>query len=458
MKIFIGHPTANQFFRHMTSAFERAGVLGRAATGLNGGPALGLIGNLLPSSLRRELARRSFPEPWGRQLHTRPVLELSRLVLLRLGMKTWCQGETALFGVDAVFHDFDRWMAQGLAGASAIYLYEDGALSSFQRAASLGITRIYDLPIAFWETARRLLEEEASRLPQWAETLGGGIKDSPAKLARKTRELELAEFVITPSQFVADSLPDWAKTSKRVIISPFGSPASLTNAWGDGRFDLESRNLATGRPLRVLFAGSMGQRKGLGDLFTAMRLLKRDDVELVVMGSLQAPIQFYRSEFPDFIYEPGRPHDQVLELMRSCDVFCLPSIVEGRALVMQEAMSQGLPIIITSNTGGADLVREELQSQNDGYPQKASDSGAVLKQTISENLAFQHSQPLHYGRFATGFLVPIRSPEAIADAIAWCADHRPELAEMGLAARLKAATYTWEDYGDRVLAAITKES
>jgi glycosyltransferase involved in cell wall biosynthesis len=159
----------------------------------------------------------------------------------------------------------------------------------------------------------------------------------------------------------------------------------------------------------------MSQRKGLGDLFAAVRLLNRRDIELVVMGSSEAPMEFYRKQYPDFIYEPGRPNDQVLALMRTCDVFCLPSIVEGRALVMQEAMSQGLPIIITANTGGEDLVKE------DG---------------------------------STGFLVPIRSPQLIAEKLNWMLDNRAETKEMGKKAKQHAAEYTWKKYGDNIIDAI----
>jgi hypothetical protein len=49
-------------------------------------------------------------------------------------------------------------------------------------------------------------------------------------------------------------------------------------------------------------------------------------------------------------YEPTRSHDKVLDLMRVVIYFLL-AIELGRALVIQEAMSQGLPIIITANTG-----------------------------------------------------------------------------------------------------------
>ena len=44
--------------------------------------------------------------------------------------------------------------------------------------------------------------------------------------------------------------------------------------------------------------------------------------------------------------------------MKEHDALVLPSIVEGRALVQQEALSCGLPIIVTPNTGGEDLIEE----------------------------------------------------------------------------------------------------
>ena len=76
------------------------------------------------------------------------------------------------------------------------------------------------------------------------------------------------------------------------------------------------------------------------------------------MGSPIAPMDFYRSQYRDFTYMSTRPHHEVLELMQSCDALVLPSIAEGRALVQQEAMANGLPLIVTPNTGGEDLVVE----------------------------------------------------------------------------------------------------
>ncbi len=349
------------------------------------------------------------------KINTDWSLELARMFFPKLGLSRFVQHEYGIACVDAVYQRLDKKVAKDLPSlaskeqVNAVYAYEDGALETFTTAKNLGLKCIYDLPIAYWETGRKLMIEEAERLPAWAPTLGGGIKDSPKKLKRKTRELELADVVVGPGEFVINSLPAWAK-QKKVIVSPFGSPVASNNS--------ENIEQSSGkkRRLRVLFAGSMGQRKGLGDLFAAIRQLPAEHIELVVMGSLLAPLEFYKKVLPNFTFEPGRPHEDVLALMRSCDVFCLPSIVEGRALVMQEAMSQGLPLIITPNTGGADLIEEG----------------------------------------STGFLVPIRSPRAIAEKLDWFLSNRAVTTEMGLNAKKHARAYTWGKYGTHIVDSLLK--
>jgi len=77
-------------------------------------------------------------------------------------------------------------------------------------------------------------------------------------------------------------------------------------------------------------------------------------------------------------------------------------------------MSQGLSLIITPNTGGEDLIAEG----------------------------------------GTGFLVPIRRADKIAEKISWFADHRSSLVEMSLAAQTKAGQTTWEMYGKTIASTI----
>jgi glycosyltransferase involved in cell wall biosynthesis len=402
----VSHPSGNTFVRALLAGLQREQRLGlfTTALGFADEPALA---RLLPGSLRGEIQRRRYEVP-SERLWSRPLRELARVGAGRLGPKSLIAHETGWACVDAVYRGLDAAVSARLPrwterfGLKSVYAYEDGALATLRQAKRLGLQAVYDLPIAYWETLRRLIRQECERLPQWEPTFVGGSRDSEAKLARKTAELDAAEVVVVPSQFVLESLPAAARETKQCLIAEFGTPAIP---------EVQRPPRSKDAKLRVLFAGSMSQRKGLGDLFAAVRLLKRSDVELVVMGSLQVPMEFYRSQLADFTYEPTRPHSEVLKLMGTCDVLCLPSIVEGRALVQQEAMACGLPLIVTRNAGAEDLVEE--------------------------------------GR--TGFLVPIASPEAIADRINWFADHTDILQDMRSAARHKALALTWERYATRIM-------
>jgi len=409
--ILLSHPTGNAFVRALLATLHEAGLLGQFETGIavrGSEPWL----RWLPSGWRREALRRHFDLPADR-LVTHPAMELARLAALRAGVTFLTRHEQGRFSVDAVYQAVDRAVAEALPQTRsrrdirAVYAYEDGALETFRAARRLGLGRVYDLPIAYWETSRRLMEEEQQRMPHWRITMEA-LWDSQEKVDRKTEELALAEVVVCPSDFVRDTLPAAAQAGKTCLVAPFGSPPLPPG---------EPARRPRGGKLRVLFAGSMSQRKGLADLFGAMKQLNRSDVELVVFGSPVAPMPFYRHEYADFIHEPPRPHAEVLRLMETCDVLVLPSIVEGRALVQQEALSRGLPVIVTRHAGGADLVVEG----------------------------------------ETGFLVPIRSPEAIAEKLDWLASNREALEAMRPAARRMAAARSWEAYGAAIAGLLRKK-
>jgi glycosyltransferase involved in cell wall biosynthesis len=82
--------------------------------------------------------------------------------------------------------------------------------------------------------------------------------------------------------------------------------------------------------------------------------------------------------------------------------------------VQQEAMACGLPVIATRNAGADDAIIEG----------------------------------------ETGFLVPIRSPESIAEKISWCARNRSRISGMRLAAKKRARDFTWRSYSEAIVTAV----
>ncbi|QES87988.1 glycosyltransferase family 4 protein [Rhizosphaericola mali] len=406
MSIVVSHPTGNQNVRALLAALERNNLLNKYFTTVGFSENTSLIKFLGP--LKNEAIKRLYSENIYQKTETFPWLELGRIFANKAHLPYLTQHENGIFSVDHIYKNIDNHTAKFLAKRSlhiqGIYSYEDCAFNSFKVAKEHGMSCYYELPIAYWATAKSLLTKEADRLPEWAITLGGGIADSEEKLNRKSTELNLADKIIVPSKFVKDSLPKEIDLQK-VIMSPFGSPSI------NPQLKLPSLSELKTRKLKVLFVGGMGQRKGLGDLFNAMKTLNGENVELIVLGSPLVDLEFYKKQYPSFIYAGLKPHAEVLQLMSECDVFCLPSIVEGRALVLQEAMSQGLPLIITPNTGGEDLIEE--------------------------------------GK--TGFLVNCGDHNKIAEKIQWLSEHKEELLEMKYNAIKKATLYSWEGYGDLIV-------
>jgi len=100
--------------------------------------------------------------------------------------------------------------------------------------------------------------------------------------------------------------------------------------------------------------------------------------------------------------------------MATCDALVLPSLVEGRAIVQLEALSRGLPLLVTPNTGGEDLIEPG----------------------------------------ATGFIVPIRDPAALAEKINWLREHRAERPAWRAACRARAEIISWAAYRRSLLAVL----
>lgn len=409
MSILLSHPSGNTFVLHALKAFQQHVCLETFFTTLGFSKSSPFYKFPFPRKIRELLNRRAYPVN-PHKLHTHPTQEITRLICQHLGLSSLVAHQKGPFCFDAICQSHDRYVARHLAKTpsiyKALYSYEDCCLESFQEARQHGLHCFYEVPIAYWEATQHLLKEEAQRYPEWEPTLLA-MQDSDEKLMRKTEELRLAQHIICPSNFVYDTLPEEIRKNIPCSIIPYGAPTIPPHPKGR-----KPQN-----KLRVLFAGALSQRKGLADLFAAMKILNRSDVELVVFGSLLAPESFYRKQSPHFIYEPPRSNAEVLQLMQCCDILVLPSIVEGRAIVQLEALSCGLPLIITPNTGGNDLIEEGQ----------------------------------------TGFIVPIRTPQAIAEKLNWFCENRSHLPEMQLHCIKKAQEASWKHFEKQLAATVLEK-
>ncbi len=395
--ILLSHPTANQNVRQAAAAFADEDLLAEFWTCLNwkGGS---FLDRHLPARIRNELRRRSFPDQVTPFIKTFPWREAGRLLSQQLGLRSLTRGETGIFSMDAVYFALDRRVARRLSdsnGIKAVYAYDDGALESFRTAKSRGLKCIYEHPIVYWREVRRYQQEEAELHPEWRSTLGA-LQDSEEKLARKDAELVLADVVIVASTFSKESLKQAPGFKATVKVIPYGAPSVSHPA-------AEKRNAR----LAVLFVGALSQAKGLNYLLKAAAKLERQ-IDLTLVGKRVSPVAPAPALLDKHRWIPSLAHDDLLREMARHDVLVLPSLHEGFGLVIGEAMAQGLVVIATPHTAAPDLI-------DDGVD---------------------------------GFIVPIRSAEAIAEKLEQLAGDRTLLEEMKQAARQKAGELRWESYRD----------
>ncbi|MBU3714296.1 MAG: glycosyltransferase family 4 protein [Ferruginibacter sp.] len=300
----------------------------------------------------KEIRRRGFDVRFKEHTECQPIYELFRLLSLKMNLKKLTRHEIGLFSTDRIIQRLDKKIAERLKRGNfpdikAVYSYEDGAMNTFMTAKSIGLKNIYDLPIGYWRSAREFLQFEKQRWPEWASTITG-FKDSEVKLNRKDFEIELADVIMVASSFTASTLENFPGPEKKIHIIPYGFPPVHEGIrdYYDGKK----------RKLKLLFVGGLTQRKGIADVFEAVKQFS-NDVSLTIVGQKTThECKALDSCLKKYNYIPTLSNQRILELMRTHDVLLFPSLFEGFGLVITEAMSQGMPVITTNRTAGPDII------------------------------------------------------------------------------------------------------
>lgn len=235
----------------------------------------------------------------------------------------------------------------------------------------------------------------------------------PRIIDKELQEYELADIVTVPSEFVYNSFVSSGYAPERLRKIPYG-----------GRLDRFQR-VSKPKPdnFRVLYVGSISLRKGFLYLLQAFERLNHPRKELQVIGPMSEQVRKLLPRFTiDSVQFLGRvPNEKLPQYYSEAHAFALPSLEEGLAMVQGEALACGCPVIATDHTGGADLF-------DDGQE---------------------------------GFIVPIRSVDALAERIQLLADDPALRTRMSLAAEQRVKKIGgWDTYGHsyyEFLQELTKE-
>lgn len=411
-RCLLHHLNGNPNVRQAALGLHEAGALGSVVTmlGFRNAQAvdqsLRLVPGPLRTRLRKELLRRSWDLPDGVPFHAYPWREMFRTIPRRLGVaKRLGYDERAVVMRNSVW--LDSMVARHhLDNIDAVYGYEDMAASTFAAAKARRVSCLYDLPIMHYASSRRIMQEEIALWPEMRRYLEG-VEDPPAKLARKDKELELADHVFVASSLTRNSLTAIGYPTERISVIPYGSPTNYFNPAP-----------RTDDTFRAIFVGLVGPRKGVHYLLKAWREMALPKAELLLVGTRQFSDEWFERETKGLSvrHVASVPHHTLGGFYTSADLFVFPSLIEGFGLVLLEAMSCGLPVLTTPNTAGPDIVAE--------------------------------------GR--DGFIVPIRDVEALKAKLSWAHGHRAELAAMGVEARRTAERLSWAAYRQATAAKVVE--
>jgi hypothetical protein len=291
-------------------------------------------------------------------------------------------------------------LRRGLGDARGIYVFNSAGLEVLEDARATGRHRVIEQTIAPRRVEQDLLRAEQQSFPDWQTP----VEDAAVigdYCSREEAEWRLADVILCGSSFVRDGIAECGGPAERCVVVPYGI---------DGRYRMPPRQ-NHGGPLRVLTVGGVGLRKGSPYVLAAARALA-GLATFRMVGAIEVLPQA-AARLSETVELTGPiPRSDMRAHFAWADVFLLPSLCEGSATVVYEALAASLPVICTQNTGS--VVRNGVE----------------------------------------GEIVPIRDSEMIADALAGLARDVERRRDMAEQAELRAKSFDLAAYGRRLMDAL----
>ncbi len=177
--------------------------------------------------------------------------------------------------------------------------------------------------------------------------------------------------------------------------------------------DLDGIGRTKSNPLRIVFTGPFALHKGNETFLATIDLLLKSDLnfDVTVVGASSITDEQrrkYGSAIDKIDFKGHVPQDQMCQIMQSHQIYLFPSLSEGCAKSAFEAMSMGLCVVCTFETG---------LPLTDGYD---------------------------------GYLITKNDPDSIASRIKLLVENPHEMKRTGMTAIETMKRYTWENYAANV--------
>lgn len=219
-----------------------------------------------------------------------------------------------------------------------------------------------------------------------------------AYLEMLSSESTLADKVAVASNYTRRTLIEYGVSEEKITVIPYGIDKTMFRR----RIERPAN-----KNLKIIFVGSMVQRKGLSYLLDAVSKFKTGQVDLVLCGRgfIDNDLLKHYNKI-NISVKQNLSTDQLLEELHRSDLFVLPTLSEGFAHVVLEAMASGLPVLTTNHSCGPDIITEGKD----------------------------------------GWILSVKSVSALVDRLEWSINNKSVLFEMGQEASKTASNFTWEKF------------
>lgn len=294
--------------------------------------------------------------------------------------------------------------------AGSVFHFVNGiGLETASQLGDQGFLTICDVRAAYIDSEDALFNEEYKRLGLQYKSLRWALR--PRLLA----EYAVADAIIVPSAYVAETFCQNGIPSDKLHVLPFGVDLA--------RFQMgvtSKHGKKDGQRFQALFVGRINPGKGVHYLIEAFGRLKLPKSQLLIVGRvddaaygryLETLVEQYKV---NVTFLGHLPQTDLWHIYQQSDLFVLPTLSEGSAMVVYEAMAAGLPILTTNHAGSVVADGEE------------------------------------------GFIVPIRNSEAMEEKMHLLFKRTDLRQAMGKQSRLRVQDFSWEKYGQRLLSVYGK--
>jgi glycosyltransferase involved in cell wall biosynthesis len=285
----------------------------------------------------------------------------------------------------------------GFKEATWIYSMFGEGWSFIESAKQRGIRIALDMFIN--PITHSIVENERRQFPDWEAPSDNDFSELESDVCRR---IELADLLLCPSESVVDGLMTYpAFAAKKIRVVPYG-------------FAVDAHPRGTSpAPRRILFGGAASLRKGIHYLAQAASLLSKSapHYEFRIAGPVTDSIRSKpECKYLSFLGPLSRT--EFLAELELADLLVLPTLAEGSATVIYEALSFGIPVVTTRSAGSVITHGKE------------------------------------------GLIIPERDANALADAIRSISEQRDTRLSMSLQATNTAREFSEPLWGQRLIAAL----